>query len=119
GIRYVANPGETPDPTAFIERTLEVARDPQAWPILVHCHACYDRTPAWAGIYRFVIQGRPLDVILREIECHRGSRPKASVTLLYNRVLPVLAPLRSAEDPTTRLLRDYAAGGLAQEAPFR
>jgi hypothetical protein len=110
GIRYVANPGETLDPTSFIEQTLEVAQDPEAWPILVHCHACYDRTPSWAGIYRFVVQGRPLDGILREMEQHRGSRPKASVTLLYNRVLPALMPERYAHDPTAQLLRRYAAG---------
>jgi Tyrosine phosphatase family len=110
GIRYVGNPGDAAEPTAFIEKTLAVAQDPDAWPILVHCHACYDRTPAWVGIYRFVVQGRRLDGILRAFEQHRGSRPKASVTLLYNRVLAALAPERYAQDPTAQLLRHYAAG---------
>ncbi|HKM51770.1 MAG TPA: hypothetical protein VJY33_00080, partial [Isosphaeraceae bacterium] len=36
--------------------------------------------------------------------------PKASVTLLYNRVLPQLAPERSALDPTVPVLRECAAG---------
>jgi hypothetical protein len=69
-----------------------------------------DRSPAWVGLYRFVIQGWPLADALRELEHHRGLRPKASVTLLYNRMLPQLAPERSALDPTARLLREYAAG---------
>ena len=69
-----------------------------------------DRTPAWMGIYRFVVEGRPLDEILREIEGHRGYRPKASVTLLYNRVLPRLAPERYRNDPTAALLRRCAEG---------
>ncbi len=62
------------------------------------------------GLYRFVVQGWPLADALREIERHRGLRPKASVTLLYNRVLPRLAPERSALDPTVPVLRDCAAG---------
>ena len=100
------------DPTgeAFVARTLELAHDPSAWPILVHCHASMDRSPAWMGLYRFVVQGWPLADALREIECHRGLRPKASVTLLYNRMLPKLAPERAAQDPTAALLRENAAG---------
>ena len=62
------------------------------------------------GLYRFVVQGWPLADALREIERHRGLRPKASVTLLYNRVLPRLAPERSALDPTVPVLRECAAG---------
>ena len=69
-----------------------------------------DRSPAWMGLYRFVVQGWPLADALREIERHRGLRPKASVTLLYNRVLPRLAPERSALDPTVPFLRECAAG---------
>jgi hypothetical protein len=111
GLNYV---GEQPDDDAlgesFIARTLSVAQDPSAWPILVHCHASMDRSPAWMGMYRFVVQGWPLADALREIEVHRGLRPKASVTLLYNRVLPWLAPERAAADPTVRLLRRYAEG---------
>jgi len=89
---------------------LALAQDPSAWPILVHCHASMDRSPAWMGLYRFVVQGWPLADALREIERHRGLRPKASVTLLYNRVLPQLAPERSALDPTVPVLRECAAG---------
>jgi hypothetical protein len=62
------------------------------------------------GIYRFVVQGRPLDEILCEIEQHRGYRPKASVTLLYNRVLATRAPERYAHDATAQRLNACAAG---------
>ena len=111
GLNYVGNePGDDPSGEAFISQTLALAQDPSAWPILVHCHASMDRSPAWMGLYRFVVQGWPLADALREIERHRGLRPKASVTLLYNRVLPGSPPTRSALDPTVPLLRDYAAG---------
>jgi hypothetical protein len=69
-----------------------------------------DRSPAWMGIYRFVVQGRPLLEILQEIEAHRGYRPKSSVTLLYNRVLEPRAPDHYRADPTTAKLREYAHG---------
>ena len=59
---------------------------------------------------RFVCQGVPLADIMREIEQHRGYRPKASVTLLYNRVLSPRAPERYAADPTAALLRACAEG---------
>lgn len=110
GIHYVGSPSDEAGADSFLDRTLALARDPDAWPILVHCHGCMDRTPAWMGIYRFVEQGRPLDAILREIEQHRGYRPKASVTLLYNRVLEPRAPGRYASDPTAALLRECARG---------
>ena len=99
GINYLGNDPDDPTGEAFVARTLELARDPSAWPILVHCHASMDRSPAWVGLYRFVVQGWPLADALREIERHRGLRPKASVTLLYNRMLPKLAPDRAAQDP--------------------
>jgi hypothetical protein len=107
-ISYVGNPPGDPSGEAFVSQTLELARDPSTWPILVHCHASMDRSPAWVGLYRFVIQGWSLADTLRELEHHRGLRPKASVTLLYNRMLPQLAPERSALDPTARMLRDLA-----------
>jgi hypothetical protein len=110
GIRYLGNPSDVDESDAFLDETLRLARDPSAWPILVHCHGCMDRSPAWMGIYRFVVQGRPLDEILREIERHRGYRPKASVILLYNRVLEPRAPAHYAGDPTAALLRRCAAG---------
>jgi hypothetical protein len=47
---------------------------------------------------------------MTEIERHRGYRPKASVTLLYNRVLSPRAPERYAADPTASLLRTCAEG---------
>jgi protein tyrosine phosphatase (PTP) superfamily phosphohydrolase (DUF442 family) len=115
GITYVGSPAGAAQADAFLDRTLALAQDPAAWPILVHCHACMDRTPAWWGIYQFVVEGRPLREILQEIERHRGCRPKASVTLLYNRVLPSRAPARYAGDPTARLLRRCAEG---TEDPF-
>jgi protein tyrosine phosphatase (PTP) superfamily phosphohydrolase (DUF442 family) len=110
GIRYVGSPSDEGVSNAFLDETLRLAQDPAAWPILVHCHGCMDRSPAWMGIYRFVVQGRPLDEILREIEWHRGYRPKASVTLLYNRVLPPRAAERFAKDPTAALLMRCANG---------
>jgi len=96
--------------TAFMDETLRLAQDPSAWPILVHCHGNMDRTPAWMGIYRFLVEGRPLLEIMREIEQHRGSRPKSSVTILYNRVLAERAPERYAADPTAAVLRESAKG---------
>ena len=91
GIRYVGSPSDPSEAAsnAFLDQTLALAQDPSAWPILVHCHGCMDRSPAWMGIYRFVVQGRPLLEVMQEIERHRGYRPKASVILLYNRVLPL------------------------------
>jgi predicted protein tyrosine phosphatase len=109
-IRYLRAPTSALASDAFLDRTLELARDPEAWPILVHCHGCMDRSPAWMGIYKFLIQGRPLGEIMTEIERHRGYRPKASVTLLYNRVLAARAPERYASDPTAALLRRCALG---------
>ncbi len=109
-LRYLMNPSDPRAADAFLDQTLALAQDPDAWPILVHCHGCMDRTPAWTGIYRFLIQGQPLDAILREIEQHRGLRPKASVTLLYNRVLRPRAPERYDRDPTAALLNRCAAG---------
>jgi hypothetical protein len=110
GIHYIVSPSDVASSDAFLDETLRLARDPAAWPILVHCHACMDRTPAWMGIYRFVVEGRPLDEIFREIEGHRGYRPKATVILLYNRVLAPRAPEHYAHDPTAALLRRCAAG---------
>ncbi|WZO99716.1 protein tyrosine phosphatase [Isosphaeraceae bacterium EP7] len=110
GIAYYNSPADASKSDEFLDMTLALARDPAAWPILVHCHGCMDRTPAWVGIYKFVVQGKPLDGIFREIEAHRGHRPKASVTLLYNRVLPPRAPGQYAEDPTAPILREIAHG---------
>jgi len=110
GIRYVGSPAAVSQSNDFLDETLRLARDPNAWPILVHCHACMDRTPAWVGIYQYVVEGRPLDEIFRFIEGHRGYRPKASVTLLYNRVFERLVPERCRVDPTAALLRRCAEG---------
>ncbi len=109
-IQYVLNNSDPAAADAFLDQTLALAQDPNAWPILVHCHACQDRTPAWWGIYRFVVLGESLADIMRDIERHRGYRPKASVTLLYNHVLPPRAPERYRNDPTAALLRRCAAG---------
>jgi hypothetical protein len=54
-----------------------------------------------------------MDEVMREIERHRGARPKASMTLLFNRVLSALARERYDRDPTAQLLRRYAAGAIA------
>ena len=112
GIHYVGSPSEVSASNDFLDQTLRLARDPDAWPILVHCHGCMDRTPAWVGIYRYVVEGWKLDDVMRFIEAHRGYRPKASVTLLYNRVLPRLAPDRVKDDPTAALLQRCAQGSI-------
>ena len=92
GINYIGNEPDDREGEAFVARTLALAEDPASWPLLVHCHASMDRSPAWMGLYRFVVEGWPLADAFREIEHHRGLRPKASVILLYNRLLPSLAP---------------------------
>ncbi len=109
-LKYVQSTGESGDSDRFLDETLRLAQDPSAWPILVHCHACMDRSPAWMGIYRFVVQGVSLRDVFREIESHRGYRPKSSVTILYNRVLPPRAPAHYASDPDAALLRECAVG---------
>jgi hypothetical protein len=119
GLRYYGSPADPALSNDFLDLTLRVAQDQDAWPILVHCHGCMDRTPAWVGIYRFVVEGRPLGEILRFIEGHRGYRPKASVTLLYNRVLSRLAPDRYRDDPTAALLRRCARGTIDPEFEMR
>lgn len=112
GIHYVGSPSDPSElaSSRFLDETLRLAQDPSAWPILVHCHGCMDRTPAWVGIYRFVVEGWPLDEVMKEIERHRGYRPKASVVLLYNRVLAPRAGDRYWRDPAARLLRECASG---------
>jgi predicted protein tyrosine phosphatase len=109
-IHFIRSPVEASKAEAFMDETLRLARDPDAWPILLHCHACMDRTPAWWGIYQFVVKERPLVESLQAIEQHRGSRPKGSVTLLYNRVLARLAPDRFRADPTATVLQQSARG---------
>ena len=110
GILCYTQPASDPTGLNSIPETLAIADDPANWPVLVHCHASMDRSPAWVGMYRFTRMGWPLVDALKEIEQHRGSRPKSSVTLLYNRMLPRLAPERAAQDPTAALLRRNSEG---------
>ncbi len=112
GIRYLGSPSDpsAAASSAFLDETLALAQDPAAWPILVHCHGCMDRSPAWMGIYQFVVKKRPLLEVMQDIERHRGYRPKASVILLYNRVLPARAGARYWSDPTAAWLRRCAEG---------
>ncbi|MDX2036036.1 MAG: protein tyrosine phosphatase [Isosphaeraceae bacterium] len=110
GIRYLNAPASQVRSDEFLDETLRLAQDPEAWPILLHCHGCMDRSPAWMGIYRFLVQGRPLDEIFREIEGHRGYRPKASVTLLFNRVLLARDRERYLADPVGRFMLETAKG---------
>jgi protein tyrosine phosphatase (PTP) superfamily phosphohydrolase (DUF442 family) len=117
GLNYVGN--DSRDGSGgedYVTETIKQVQDPSSWPVLVHCHASMDRSPAWMGIYRFVVQGWPLADAIREIEWHRGLRPRASVTLLYLSVLPKLAPERCAHDPTIALLRECASGRVAPQA---
>ncbi|MFO0960245.1 MAG: protein tyrosine phosphatase [Isosphaeraceae bacterium] len=118
GIRYIVNNEDPQDADRFLDETLAIAQDPDSWPVLIHCHACMDRTPAWLGIYRFVVQGRPLLEVMQEIERHRGYRPKASVVLLFNWDLPRLAPDRHREDPTAQLLMRCGQGRRLSPAEF-
>ena len=110
GLRYLGSPSDGLESDRFLDETLALAQDPEAWPILVHCHGCMDRSPAWMGLYRFLVEGKPLDEIFREIERHRGSRPKAVVTLQYNRKLPSRAPERFAADPTAQEIKRSLVG---------
>ena len=125
GIRYLGSPSDSSEAasSAFLDETLATAQDPAAWPILVHCHGCMDRSPAWMGIYKFVVQQRPLVESMEAIERHRGYRPKSSVILLYNRVLPPRAGKRYWADPTAALLRQCAGDtsdrAVASRAPDR
>jgi len=115
GLRYLGSPSDGLESDRFLDETLALAQDPDAWPILVHCHGCMDRSPAWMGLYRFLVEGKPLAEVFQEIERHRGSRPKAVVSLQYNRKLPPRAPDRWWSDPTCQLLRECVAG---TEDPF-
>ncbi|APW64187.1 hypothetical protein [Paludisphaera borealis] len=110
GIACYNQPAADPTGEQFVKDTLALAQDPNNWPLLVHCHGSMDRSPAWVGMYRFVVDGWPLNEAIKELERHRGLRPKSSVTLLYNRMLPMLAPERAATDPTAAQLRVNARG---------
>jgi len=110
GIACYNQPEGDPTGEQFVKDTMALAQDPNSWPVLVHCHGSMDRSPAWVGMYRFVVDGWPLDEAIRELERHRGLRPKSSVTLLYNRMLPMLAPERAATDPTLAQLGENARG---------
>ncbi len=109
GIKYIGSPSDALSSDAFLSETLRLANDPSAWPILVHCHGCQDRTPAWLGVYRFLYKGDSLASIMTDIERHRGYCPKGSVILLFNRVLAQRAPERFEADPTSRILREAAS----------
>jgi predicted protein tyrosine phosphatase len=110
GIRYLNAPPEQSKSDEFLDETLRLSQDPSAWPILLHCHGCMDRSPAWMGIYRFLIEKKPLTEILQEIEHHRGYRPKASVVLLYNRVLLARDRERYLSDPVGKAFLEGAKG---------
>lgn len=107
GIRYVRADASSQG-VDFVRKTLEIARDPDNWPVLVHCHGNMDRTPAWVGIYRFIDLGWSMRDVLAAIERHRGYRPKGGVTVLYDEVLPVLAPDLWEQDPQACQLAEYA-----------
>ena len=110
GLRYLGSPSDGLESDRFLDETFALANNPDAWPILVHCHGCMDRSPAWMGMYRFLFEHKPLADIFAEIERHRGTRPKAVVTLQYNRKLPKRAPEQFAADPTGEILLRCAAG---------
>jgi protein tyrosine phosphatase (PTP) superfamily phosphohydrolase (DUF442 family) len=110
GIKYVLCPEEDAEQDRFLVQTLAMARDPSNWPMLVHCHGCMDRSPAWMGMYRFLMQGASLTSVFQEMEGHRGWRPKASVIFLYLYYLGRLAPDRLEADPLCREMREHVRG---------
>ncbi len=74
GMRYVRIPLEStdaPEPEE-IARFLEVARDPEAHPIYVHCLHGVDRTGAMIAVYRMQVQGWSNSDALAEME-HFGA----------------------------------------------
>ena len=109
GIRYIRAQGKSYG-SAYVQSTFDEVRKPENWPVLVHCHGNMDRTPAWLGMYRFIDQSWSLADVLAAIERHRGYRPKGGTTILYNDVLPILAPDRWATDPTAKRLVQNAHG---------
>lgn len=112
GIALYNQPPTDPTGVKYVQEMLAIARDPANQPVLVHCHASMDRSPAWVGMFRFLVNGWSVKDAIAEIERHRGSRPKSSVTLLYNRMLPLLDAERAAADPTAALLKHNAKGTL-------
>jgi len=110
GIALYNQPPTDPTGERYVQQTLAIAKDPANQPVLVHCHASMDRSPAWVGMFRFLVNGWPVKDAIAEIERHRGSRPKSSVTLLYNRMLPLLDAERASTDPTAALLKQNAEG---------
>lgn len=112
GIALYNQPPTDPTGVRYVQETLAIASDPANQPVLVHCHASMDRSPAWVGMFRFLVSGWSVKDAIAEIERHRGSRPKSSVTLLYNRMLPLLDAERAASDPTAALLKQNAEGTL-------
>lgn len=112
GITLYNQPSTDPTGVNYIQDMLAVAQDPANQPVLVHCHASMDRSPAWVGMFRFLVNGWSVKDAIAEIERHRGSRPKSSVTLLYNRMLPILDADRAAADPTAAQLKQSAKGTL-------
>jgi hypothetical protein len=109
GIKYVRAEGKSYG-SAFVESTFAEARNPENWPVLVHCHGNMDRTPAWLGMYRFHFQGWSLSEVFAAIERHRGYRPKGGTSVLYTDVLSKIDPERWAKDPVARRLEVYTKG---------
>lgn len=116
GIKYVRADG-TMYGEDFIESTFAVARNPENWPVLVHCHGNMDRTPAWVGMFRFHFQGWNLTEVLTAIERHRGYRPKGGVSVLYCDVLSKIDKERWEKDPVARRLEVYTKGYTQPEIP--
>lgn len=109
GIKYVRAEGKSYG-SKFVESTFAVARDPENWPVLVHCHGNMDRTPAWLGMYRFYYQGWSLAEVFAAIERHRGYRPKGGTSVLYCDVLSEIDPEKWSKDPVARRLEEQTKG---------
>ncbi len=59
GMHFIHLPMEGDDPvdTKTVDRWLEIVRDKDNWPILVHCKQGVDRTGLLAAVYRIKVQG--------------------------------------------------------------
>jgi protein tyrosine phosphatase (PTP) superfamily phosphohydrolase (DUF442 family) len=53
------------------QQFLDLASNPDNWPILVHCHGGEGRTGVMAGLVRFAFDGWSLDKVMKEIGTFR------------------------------------------------
>jgi protein tyrosine/serine phosphatase len=59
--------GGTPPADRSVREFLSVVRDPEAWPVLVHCYAGVHRTGAYCAVYRMECNNWTPEEALREM----------------------------------------------------